>query len=386
MATSVLLISTTPRWFGTARVPERLAKSGFEVSLLTPENSLAEKSRFVGKVGHLPDGATTMEWVHAFAAMVAAVAPRMVIACDDTAQRLLQTLVVSPPPAMRPEMHLQLAQLVRESIGDPAHYRTSTDKTQLAQAAQALGIRVPPFVVAATLEEAESFAADQHFDVVLKRGFGSAGSEVVLVSTREELARAYADLTGRIDLNLEGATSVRILLQARIPGLVRHHTVAAMRGKLLAGVSREKLIANPSPKGPATVTRYFRVPEMRSAAEKLVSAFGMTGLFAFEFIAHEKTGECYLLEINRRVTPGTHAAAQVGVDLCGALYAALHGLPLTMRSDLDPDEEHTLAHFPSEWLRDPNSRYLREYPVDAPWDDPGLFEAMLALRHEPDTD
>jgi predicted ATP-grasp superfamily ATP-dependent carboligase len=384
MATSVLLLSTSPRWFGTARVPERLAKAGFVVSILTPENTLAEKSRFIGKIGHLPDGATTMEWVHAFAAMVTAVAPRLVIACDDTAQRLLQTLALSPPPAMRPEIHLQLAQLVRESLGDPAYYHTSTDKLLLAQAAQALGVRVPQFAVASTLAEAEAFAADQGFDVVLKRGFGSAGNEVVVVSGREELARAYSDLTGKVDLNLEGATGVRILVQARIPGPVRHHTVAAMRGKLLAGVTREKLIANPPPKGPATVTHYFRVPEMRDAAEKLVSAFGMTGLFAFEFIAHEKTGECYLLEINRRVTPGTHAAAQVGVDLCGALYAAVHGLPLTMRADLDPGEEHTLAHFPQEWLRDPNSRYLREYPVDAPWDDPELFEAMLALGQDPD--
>lgn len=365
-------------------MPERLAKAGFAVSLLTPKNALAEKSRFVGKVGHLSGGATSMEWVHAFTAMVTAVAPRMVIACNDTAQRLLQRLVLSPPPTMRSEMQWQLVQLVRESLGDPAYYHTSTDKLLLAQAAQALGIRVPPFVVAATVEEAESFAADQRFDVVLKRSFGSGGGEAVLVSTREELARAYADLTDRIDRGLEGATSVRILVQARIPGPVRHHTVAAMRGKLLAGVTREKLIANPPPKGPATVTHYFRVPEMRTAAEKLVSAFGMTGLFAFEFIAHEKTGECYLVEINRRVTPGTHAAAQVGVDLCGALYAALHGLPLTMRADLDPDEEHVLAHFPAEWLRDPNSRYLRDCPVDAPWDDPELFEAMLALRRNPD--
>ena len=381
MATSALLLSTSPRWIGTARVPERLAKAGFVVSLLTPKNTLAEKSRFVRKVAHLPAEATTMEWVQAFAAMVAAVAPRIVIACDDTAQRLLQTLVLSPPPGMRPEVHLQLAQLVKESLGDPAHYRTSTDKKLLAPAAQALGVRVPEFAIVSSLAEAESFAAAQAFNVVLKRGFGSAGNDVALVSGREAMARAYGELTGKVELNLEGATGVKLLLQARIPGRVGHHTVAAMWGKLLAGASREKIIANPSPAGPATVTRYFRVPEMREAAEKLVGAFGMTGLFAFEFIAHEKTEECFLLEINRRVTPGTHAAAQVGIDLCAALYAGLHGTPMNGRTDLDPDEEHTLAHFPQEWLRDPNSRYLREQPVDAPWDDPELFEAMLALRH-----
>ncbi|TMH49866.1 MAG: hypothetical protein E6H60_09450, partial [Betaproteobacteria bacterium] len=159
MATSALLLSTSPRWIGTARVPERLAKAGFVVSLLTPKNTLAEKSRFVRKVAHLPAEATTMEWVQAFAAMVAAVAPRIVIACDDTAQRLLQTLVLSPPPGMRPDVHLQLAQLVKESLGDPAHYRTSVDKKLLAPAAQALGVRVPEFAIVSSLQEAESFAA-----------------------------------------------------------------------------------------------------------------------------------------------------------------------------------------------------------------------------------
>src|SRR5438067_1097398 len=124
-----------------------------------PKNTWAEKSRFVGKVGHLPREATTMEWVHAFAAMVAAVAPRMVIACDDTSQRLLQTLALMPPPGMRPEVHLQLAQLVQESLGDPAHYRTTTDKMLLASAAQSLGVRVPKFAIVSSVSEAQKFAA-----------------------------------------------------------------------------------------------------------------------------------------------------------------------------------------------------------------------------------
>jgi hypothetical protein len=60
MKIPVLLASTATRWLGTARIPAALASAGFEVSLLTPRNSLAEKNRFVAKVGHLPrnlDGA-----------------------------------------------------------------------------------------------------------------------------------------------------------------------------------------------------------------------------------------------------------------------------------------------------------------------------------------
>ena len=33
-----------------------------------------------------------------------------------------------------------------------------------------------------------------------------------------------------------------------------------------------------------------------------------------------------------------------------------------------------------KWLRDPESKWLRDYPVDVPWDEPALFEAMLDLH------
>src|SRR5215469_11891394 len=308
MATPALLISTVPRWIGTARIPERLVKAGFSVALVSLKKTLAEASRFVSAVRHLPDAATTLQWLNAFIAAVDALAPQLVISCDDMAQRLLQTLVLTPPPGMHPTVHLKLASLIRESIGDPEHYRTSIDKALLAAAAQKLGIRVPPFIAVTDPLEAEAFAAAHNFDVVLKRTFSSTGARVAMANTRTGFIEAHTRLSGKADLNLEG-NALHILIQARIPGRVRHYAVAAMRGTLLAGVSRDQLMANPEPTGPATVTRYVQVPSMREASKKLVEAFGMSGLFDIQFVADEKTGDCHLLDINRRVTQGTHAAA-----------------------------------------------------------------------------
>jgi len=61
MKTSVLLIATTTQGLGPARMPKALFDAGFEVSLLAPANSLAEKSRFIARVGHLPD-AVDLPW------------------------------------------------------------------------------------------------------------------------------------------------------------------------------------------------------------------------------------------------------------------------------------------------------------------------------------
>ena len=382
MSTPVLLVSTATRWLGTARIPRWLAKAGFEVSLFAPRDTLAEKSPFVARVAHLPDNASTLQWVFAFAATVKATSPRLVIPCDDMAFRLLTALVLTPPEGMQPALHLQLAALIRDSLGDPAHFRDSVDKTLLPAAAEALGVRVPPFAVATALADAEAFAAEHGYPTVLKRSHGFAGEGVALCADRAELAAAWAEFSRPDPLELEGKGGVRLLCQAHIPGRVRLQGIAAWDGDVVAGFAREKLVAHPPPKGPSTVTRYLRAPEIREFSETLVRGFGMRGLFAFEYIAHDATGLAYLIETSRRVTPGTYTGGLINVDLCAALYGAINGTPSTSRRNLDEGEEHVLAHFPQEWLRDPGSAYLRECRVDAPWDEPELFEAMLALRHE----
>lgn len=382
MSIPVLLVSTATRWLGTARIPRWLAKAGFEVSLLAPRNSLAEKSSHVARFAPLPDNASTLQWVVAFAATVKATSPRIVVPCDDMSFRLLAALVLTPPEGMQPALQLQLAALIRDSLGDPAFYLTSIDKTRLPAAAAGLGVRVPAYAVAASLADAEAFAGEHGYPTVLKRSHGFAGEGVALCADGRELAAAWTEFSRPDPLELESGSGVRLLCQAHVPGPVRLQGIAAWDGETLAGFAREKVVCHPPPKGPSTVTRYLRAPEIREFSENLVRGFGMKGLFALEYIAHEKTGEAYLIEISRRVTPGTYTGGLIDVDLCAALYGALNGTPSTSRRNLDEGEEHVLAHFPQEWLRDPDSAYLRDCRVDAPWDEPELFEAMLALRLE----
>jgi hypothetical protein len=64
------------------------------------------------------------------------------------------------------------------------------------------------------------------------------------------------------------------------------------------------------------------------------------------------------------------------------LQAALTGAKSPTRSDFDEGEESLLVWFPEEWLRDPDSRYLRDHVVDVPWDEPELLEAFTAMRAE----
>jgi hypothetical protein len=369
------MVATATKWLGAARMPRVLAKAGFDVSLLIPKGSLAEKSRFVARIGHLVENATPNDWLYAFAAMVKATAPRIVLPCDDSALRLMMLLNVAPPSAVQPTLHLQLAALIADSLGDPAFYRASIDKTRICPSAEALGVRVPPYLVVADPREAEGFIATHGFPIVMKRSHSTAGDGVAICMDRDEFAREFTRLTASPALDLDDFERGRLVLRAHIPGRIHFYTAAAWKGSLLSGIAVEKLEGEP--KGPTSVVRYFRSPAMREMTSRLTRGFGLTGIFSPEFVVHERTGEPYLLELNRRMSHGTHRGAEMNVDVCAALYAAMHGTPPRTRADLDDGEEYQCAHFPAEWIRDADSRWLRECPVDVPWDEPELFEALV---------
>ncbi len=381
MGIPILLVATAKSWLGTARIPKVLAKAGFEVSLLTPRQSLAESSRFVTKIGYLADHSTPAQWIEAFAGMVKATAPRLVIPCDDMAYRLLAWLVTEPPIGMRADLHLGLAALIRASLGEPAHYQASVDKTLLPPLAEALGVRVPTYGVIPDLPGAEAFVARHPYPVVLKRGHGFAGQGVTICADRGELAGALDAFAIANAQEIGAGASDRYLMQVHVTGPVQYFHAVAWRGEIIAGWALEKLVSNPSPTGPPTVTRYFAGTKLRRIAADLARGFGISGLFFAEFITDAATGMPYLLEINRRVSPATHRGASYNVDLCAALLAALQGTIPKSRTALDAEEEGISVHFPQEWLRDPHSPYLHQYPSDVPWDEPELLEALLKLRH-----
>lgn len=381
-AVPILLVSTATRGYGTARTPRALAKAGFEVTLLAPRNSLAESSRFVTRIAYLPDDATPLKWIHAVAATVRAVSPQQIMPCDDVSFRLLAMLVLSPPPQMQPALQAGLDNLVRVSLGDPAHYRTSIDNTMLPAAAARAGVRAPEHAVVSTRDQAAAFAGKHGYPVVLKRPYASAGDGVRIAADSAELAEAVTALGETKADDLEPDASGRLLMQKHVDGHTCYQNVAAWRGRLLADYAGDRLEAHAGSSASGSVVRYHDAPALRESSKRLVEAFGMTGLFMIEYIVEKATGLPYLLEINRRISPGTHYGGAVQVDLCAAFHAAMRGLSSPTRSRLDAGEERMFVPFPAEWLRNPESRWLRQYPVDIPWDDPELLDAMLALRRE----
>jgi len=382
VTTPVLIVTTTTRWLGAARSPRVLANAGFEVSLLTPRGSLAEHSRYVAKIGYVPDGGTPREWVHALAATVRATAPTLIIPGDDTALRLLELLVHAPPDGMPPSLHAELSALIVTSLGDPAHYRASIDKTLFPKAVEGFGVRVAPWIVARSVSEVEEFAATAGYPIVLKRNNSWASTGIRVCADSAELAPAFAELLKATSDEFDSDGAEGLLAQAYVNGTTKFYTCVAWKGSLVAGYAGEVLVWSQGFGGVPTVNRYHRDDSLRAATARLIAGFGISGFIAVEYITDNDTGDAWAIEINRRLVGGSHRGAPMCVDHWAALRAVLTDTSLPTRADLDPGEEHICVNFPQEWMRDPTSHWLRDHPVDVPWDEPKLIEAMLEMLNE----
>jgi len=365
LAIPVLLVASVPDWIGAARFPKALRDAGFSVTLLAPPNALAAHSRYVDQVAF-------------FAATVRSCNPRLIVPCDDLTTRLLHSIVLTAPPDLKAEIRMELAILIRESLGEPAHYEASVDKSLLPPLAALLGVRVIPWAEARTPADVRSFVAKHGWPIVLKAPTGASGEGVAICGDVSQAKDAYKRLRRHREQDVLEAPRV-IVVQQYIPGETIGRPAVGWNGRELAGITREFVVKNPPETGPGSVVRFYCEPEARKFSDALARGLGINGFFAAQFIVHASTRELYLLEICRRVTPGHHSGALVGVDLCAALFAALTDAPSSVPPDLPADFERTVAQFPQEWMRDPGSKYLKDCPIDAPWDDPDLLAAMVAM-------
>ena len=92
------------------------------------------------------------------------------------------------------------------------------------------------------------------------------------------------------------------------------------------------------------------------------------------------TGHAYLIEVNPRSTQVGHLSLGAGHDLPAALYAALSGKAVPTSPKVT--EKDTVALFPQEWIRDPESPFLRSAYHDVPWEEPELIQDCVSNRRK----
>jgi predicted ATP-grasp superfamily ATP-dependent carboligase len=204
--------------------------------------------------------------------------------------------------------------------------------------------------------------------VVLKSEFGYAGKGVRLCANSAEASKAFSDLSA-------AGQHPRIVVQQFVRGTLGMVAAVAVDGKVLECVTAMKVHSYPGETSPCSVVKFIESEEMQGCLARLIQEYGFTGFCSGDFIIEGGTQSAYLLEFNPRPVPLCNIAELSGRSLCLALHSHFSGAGYQR---IAPQTDHgTVALFPNEWARDPQSHYLHSAYHDVPWDDPSLLKTII---------
>lgn len=378
-----VLIVTASNWFPTARLAMALSHAGYTVDAVCPARHPARKTRAVRRAYPYRGLAPLLSIARA----IAKTDPGLVVPGDDLATLHLHRL------HQQDEGSGKTAKLIERSLGAAESFPVVYARTAFMKLAQEEGVRAPKTEVIENIFDLKKWASRMGFPTVLKANGTSGGDGVRVVHNLEEAERAFRALQApplfsraakRALVNQDKTLVWPALMRRRFVVNAQEHVtgreatsaVACWQGTILASLHFEVLNKRDSA-GPSSVVRLIENPEMSFAAESMVRRLGLSGLHGFDFMLEAHTGNAHLIEINPRATQVGHLTLGSGHDLPAALYAALSGESL--RPAPKVTENHTIALFPQEWIRDPDSAFLQSGYHDVPWEEPELLSACLRL-------
>jgi hypothetical protein len=362
----LLIVLLSGTWHGVARLPKELTLSGFHVATLCPGDSFLAKTRFVERTFLLHPQES------AFPYLVEAIRifkPDWLIAgCELAVQLFHEILRAGADGRLADRDHGDVLALVQQSLGKPEYFSATLSKHENQDVAAKLGLRVPLQTHVASSEDAARVADSYGYPVVLKSEFGHAGKGVRIGANRAEATQAFNELTS-------SGHHPRIFVQQFVQGALGMGAAVAVDGTVLECVSALKVHCYPSETSPCSVMKFIENEDIEASLALLIKAYGFTGFCSGDFMIESGTNSAYLLEFNPRPVPLSNFSGLSGRSLCRALYCYFSGAAYQRNA---PRIDHgTVALFPNEWARDPQSRLLQDAYHDVPWDDPSLLKTII---------
>jgi len=344
-------------------MPKYLRLAEFSVAACTPRTELLALSTFLDKtyVAPQPDPSGWQVLPQVLLDACADFQPDHLLACDEVSVRALDRLYEMVRDSSE-GLSLRVKQLLHDSKGDPANYRLVRNKHLSCALMRNLGFRVPEQITCRDYRELSSAVSRLAYPLVLKGEHGVGGQGVSICRSDDMLAPAW-------DKARKYGT---VAIQQYIAGTVFFSTAAAYRGRFLTANVFERVMCNPANTGPSTVVHCCDQPEIILATRRFVEQTGYSGILSLDFI-RSMDKQVFFLECNPRAVSSTHLGHLVGNDLFAALSAAMTGREY--RQGLA--REMTIALFPTEAIRDPQSAYLQNAHHDVPWDEPLLVRASM---------
>jgi formate-dependent phosphoribosylglycinamide formyltransferase (GAR transformylase) len=382
-----ILIATTSCWFPTARLGMALARAGFLVDAVCPPDHPICLTSVLRRAYDYRG----LNPVRSIKSVIEATKPDLIVSGDDLATLHLHQL------HREGEQSGFTRDLIERSLGAPESFDITCDRDAFIELAKEEGIRVPETKPISNVGQLRKWVSEAGFPTVLKASRTSGGAGVRIVHSVDEAERGYRALQAPpllaralkravmdSDRTLVWPSLLRsrhkVQAQVMIVGREATTAVACWRGKVLGSLNFEVLHKRDQ-FGPATVLQATENPEMLAASAKIVSRLGLSGLHGFDFMVEEESENAYLIEINPRATQVGHLTLGEGRDLPAALYASATGRAIEPSPKVT--ESSTIALFPHEWIRNPESTFLHSAYHDVPWSEPALVRACV--RNAPTT-
>ena len=329
-----------------------------------------------------------------FARAIRTTQPDFIVSGDDLATRHLHAL--HDREKRNGERNSPICVLIERSLGNPESFPVLSARAAFMDVAHEERLRIPPTQVLRNADELKAWVARTGLPTVLKANGTSGGVGVRIAHTQAEAERAFKELQAPPlltralkralvdhDKTLLKPSILRqrptVNGQAFVAGHEATSTIVCWKGTVLASLHFE-VVNKSSLAGHATVMRLVENAEMSATVEGVVRRLGLSGFYGFDFMLEASTGHAYLIEVNPRCTQVGHLSLGAGHDLPRALYAALSGKAVQPSPKIT--EKDTVALFPQEWIRDPESPFLRSAYHDVPWDEPELIQDCVSNRRK----
>ena len=389
MKPTVLLV-TTSRWYPTARLGMALASAGCEVEALCPTGHPIIRTKSVRRA-HVYRGLAPLV---SLARAISIAKPDLIVSGDDLATKHLHLLYAREK--RRGNVDSPICALIERSLGNPESFSVVGARADFMKVAQEEGIRVPVTQAISNLADLRNSVGRTGLPIVLKADGTSGGDGVRIARTLAEAERYFEELQAPPllaravkralvdqDKTLLTPSILRhrslVSAQAFVAGHEATSTTFCWKGAVLASLHFE-VVNKASSAGHATVVRHIENAEMSSAVKRMVRRLSLSGIYGFDFMLESGTSNAYLIEVNPRSTQVGHLSMGTGHDLPAALYSALSGEAVQPSPKVT--DKDTVALFPQEWIRDPESPFLRSAYHDVPWQETELIRDCVNSRRK----
>ena len=386
-----ILLITTRRWFATARLGMAFAQAGCDVEAMCRSGHLLIRSRAVRTI-HSYSGLLPMKSIrHA----INAARPDLIVPGDDLATTHLHHFHAIEKQTGGESSNFRA--LLERSLGNPAYFSAVDSRNEFMSLAREEGVRAPKTATVTSIDELRAWLNENGLPAVLKvdGSHGGAGTEIVY--TPEEAESAFRKLNVGILMTRAAKRAVVgrdmsfahswwqnhkpvVNVQSFVSGPDASTSAACWQGEVLAMIQFE-VLNKTNPKGSASVLRLIHNPAISTAIKKMASRLGLSGLVGFDFIIEDRTGDAHLIELNARATQTCHLQLGEGCDLAAALRSKVSGE--SIRNAPRVTENEVIALFPQEWIKRPDSPFLKSAYHDVPWEEPELVRAGTQYRGKP---